>query len=137
MTLRLPEPLLAEPVEMPASQPEAPRQVEAVPLGPDELDPVVTQAVESQPEVSMPKTAAVENENPSEKVSKEKAEPANPKPTPKSVQGYAVAVLGAVLVVAAAVLGMKGGTGATTPCGNCGGSRTGGSAISGSGPIIY
>lgn len=134
MTLRLPEPLLAEPVEMPALQPEAPRQVEAVPLGPDELDPVVTQAVESQPEVSMPK-AAVENENPSEKVSEEKAKPA--KPAPKPIQGYAVAVLGAVLVVAAAVLGMKGGTGATTPCGNCGGNRTGGSAVSGSGPIIY
>jgi|UniRef100_A0A7C3DK84 hypothetical protein len=133
MTLRLPEPLLAKPVEMPASQPEAPRQVEAVPLGSDELDPVVTQAVESQPEVSMPKAA--ENENPSEKVSEEKAEPA--RPAPKPIQGYAVAVLGAVLVVAAAVLGMKGGTGATTPCGNCGGSRTGGSAISGSGPIIY
>ncbi|AWR86795.1 hypothetical protein Mtai_v1c15540 [Meiothermus taiwanensis WR-220] len=131
MTLRLPEPLLAEPVEMPASQPEAPRQVEAVPLGPDELDPVVTQAVESQPEVSMPKAGAVENE----KVSEEKAETA--RPAPKPIQGYAVAVLGAVLVVAAAVLGMKGGTGATTPCGNCGGNRTGGSAVSGSGPIIY
>lgn len=131
MTLRLPEPLLAEPVEMPASQPEAPRQVEAVPLGPDELDPVVTQAVESQPEVSMPKVGAVENE----KVSEEKAETA--RPAPKPIQGYAVAVLGAVLVVAAAVLGMKGGTGATTPCGNCGGNRTGGSAVSGSGPIIY
>lgn len=133
MTLRLPEPLLAEPVEMPALQPEAPRQVEAVPLGPDELDPVVTQAVESQPEVSMPKVGAVENE----KVSEEKAEAASPKPAPKPIQGYAVAVLGAVLVVAAAVLGMKGGTGATTPCGNCGGNRTGGSAVSGSGPIIY
>ncbi len=131
MTLRLPEPLLAEPVEMPALQPEAPRQVEAVPLGPDELDPVVTQAVESQPEVSMPKAGAVENE----KVSEEKAETA--RPAPKPIQGYAVAVLGAVLVVAAAVLGMKGGTGATTPCGNCGGNRTGGSAVSGSGPIIY
>lgn len=131
MTLRLPEPLLAEPVEMPASQPEAPRQVEAVPLGPDELDPVVTQAVESQPEVSMPKAGAVENE----KVSEEKAETA--RPAPKPIQGYAVAVLGAVLVVAAAVLGMKGGTGATTPCGNCGGNRTGGSAVSESGPIIY
>ncbi|GAO73789.1 hypothetical protein [Meiothermus ruber] len=131
MTLRLPEPLLAEPVEMPALQPEAPRQVEAVPLEPDELDPVVTQAVESQPEVSMPKAGAVENE----KVSEEKAETA--RPAPKPIQGYAVAVLGAVLVVAAAVLGMKGGTGATTPCGNCGGNRTGGSAVSGSGPIIY
>jgi len=105
--------------------------VEAVPLGPDELDPVVTQAVESQPEVSMPKAGAVENE----KVSEEKAETA--RPAPKPIQGYAVAVLGAVLVVAAAVLGMKGGTGATTPCGNCGGNRTGGSAVSGSGPIIY
>lgn len=138
MTLRLPEPLLAEKVEIPP--PEPPREVEAVPLREGELDPVLTRAVESQPEVGVsagsggdpgPETKGKKNVG---EAKNPKPAPANPKPT---LPGYAVALLGAALVVAAAVLGMKGGTGAAAPCGNCGGGAGGPAVSGGSGPVLY
>ncbi|MFD3005121.1 hypothetical protein [Thermus tengchongensis] len=139
MTLRLPENLLAEKVEMPP--PEAPREVEAVPLREGELDPVLTRAVESQPEVGV-SAGSRGNPGPEVKGKKSVEEAKNPKPAPAqakpTLSGYAVALLGAALVVAAAALGMKGGTGAgPAPCGNCGGGAGGPAVSGGSGPVIY
>ena len=50
MKLKVPEPLLTQPVETPSS----PDQPEGLPLDDKRLDPILEQAVESQPEVSQP-----------------------------------------------------------------------------------
>ena len=91
MKLKVPEPLLTQPVET-SSGP-----LEAIPLDEQQLDPILEQAVESQPEVREPEPAP----QPTPNLQEEKPQP---KPTrtakPLSLLMLALAVAGAVVAIA-------------------------------------
>ena len=93
MKLKVPEPLLTQPVETSSS----PSQLEGLPLDDKQLDPILEQAVESQPEVREPEPAP----QPTPNLQEEKPQP---KPTrtakPLSLLMLGLAVAGAVVAIA-------------------------------------
>jgi len=95
MKLKVPEPLLTQPVETPSS----PDQPEGLPLDDKRLDPILEQAVESQPEVSQPEPPPAPEPTPN--LQEEKPQP---KPTrtakPLSLLMLGLAVAGAVVAIA-------------------------------------
>jgi len=95
MKLKVPEPLLTQPVETSSS----PSQPEGLPLDDKQLDPILEQAVESQPEVRQPEPPPAPEPTPN--LQEEKPQP---KPTrtakPLSLLMLALAVAGAVVAIA-------------------------------------
>ena len=93
MKLKVPEPLLTQPVET-SSGP-----LEAIPLDEKQLDPILEQAVESQPEVKQTEQPPAPETTPN--LQEEKPQP---KPTrtakPLSLLMLALAVAGAVVAIA-------------------------------------
>ncbi|GIW33765.1 hypothetical protein [Meiothermus sp.] len=87
MKLQLPETLLTQPVETPTGI------TEGVPLESEQLDPIVTEAVESQP--AQP-THAKESENAKEKTPEKRTGKGKSLP----IVGIALAALAAVVAVA-------------------------------------
>ncbi|MCX8088602.1 MAG: hypothetical protein N3C58_04915 [Meiothermus ruber] len=93
MKLKIPEPLIAQPVET-SSGP-----LEGLPLDEQQLDPILEQAVESQPEVRQPEPPPAPE--PTQNLQEEKPQP---KPTrtakPLSLLMLGLAVAGAVVAIA-------------------------------------
>ena len=89
MKLKVPEPLLTQPVETTSG----PSQPEGLPLDDKQLDPILEQAVESQPEVKEPEPKPADKPD----------EPRTAKPTqaakPLSFIMLALAVAGAVVAI--------------------------------------
>lgn len=96
MKLQLPETLLTQPVETPTGI------TEGVPLESEQLDPIVTEAVESQPaqptqpEPETEKSFAKESENAKEKTPEKRTGKGKSLP----IVGIALAALAAVVAVA-------------------------------------
>lgn len=93
MKLQLPETLLTQPVETPTGL------TQGVPLDNTQLDPILTEAVESQPEQPrQPEPEPAQTEPPTAKANAEKNTMKSAKPLPWV--GIALAALAAVVAVA-------------------------------------
>jgi len=94
MKLKVPEPLLTQPVETSSG----PSQPEGLPLDDKQLDPILEQAVESQPEVSQPEPPPAPEPTPNLQEEETAPKPARTaKPLSLLVLGLAVA--GAVVAI--------------------------------------
>ncbi len=112
--LTLPEEVLGQKAVL-ESEGQA-QEVHAVPLDEGRLDPVLEEAVASQPVVARPKEAS--EPQPEPEASQPQPQP-SPAPRPRVPIGGFLAALGAgAIVLVGMALGMKGGTGGEpTPAG--------------------
>jgi hypothetical protein len=131
MRLILPEEVMAERIPINPETLQENQEVAAVALDEQQLDPILEDAVASQPRVSAAE-APPEPGQPKSENQEPKPQTAKPRP----IAGYAVALLSLGIVFAAAALGMKGGSSAT-PCATCGGGNPTPSTPTGTDPVIY
>jgi hypothetical protein len=107
--LTLPEEVLGQQAVLESESGGQAQEVHAVPLGEGRLDPVLEEAVASQPAVARPKEAS--ESQPEPEASQPQPQP-GPTPRPRLPIGGFLAALGAgAIVLVGMALGMKGGTG--------------------------